>query len=131
MASVSARGRGNWECCRDACLILKMKGKRERQMEEAEEKKYRSLPGIVMTSFGSEYYLVKARKLSADRDKYLISMNEIAAFYWNMLETPVTESEMLAKLSEEYDVADSDAAAADLRALLEKWESAGCVEACD
>ena len=96
-----------------------------------DRKKYRSLPGIEMTSFGQEYYLVKARKLSAERDKYLISMNEIATFYWNMLETPVTESEMLAKLAEEYDVADTEAAAADLRALLEKWEAAGCVEACE
>ena len=36
---------------------------------------------------------------------------------------------IMEKLAEEYDVADTGAAAADLRALLEKWESAGCVEA--
>ena len=48
-------------------------------MEEL--KKYRSLPGIELTVFGRDYYLVKARILASERDRYLISMNEIAAFY--------------------------------------------------
>lgn len=91
--------------------------------------KYRSLPGIVMTAFGKEYYLVRALKLPADRDRYLISMNEVAAFYWKLLDRPRTRSELIEALSEEYEVADPAAAARDLDRLLSEWTGAGCVEA--
>ena len=96
-----------------------------------DRKKYRSLPGIEMTSFGQEYYLVKARKLSAERDKYLISMNEIAAFYWTLIGEPKTREELLDALCGEYEVADRESAGSDLDRLMESWISAGCVAVCE
>ena len=99
-------------------------------MAAEEQKKYRPLPGIVMTRFGSEYYLVKARKISADRSQYLISMNEIAAFYWEQLDEPRTKDELISALCEEYDVPDAGSAEKDLERLMDSWIAAGCVEVC-
>ena len=97
-------------------------------MEEL--KKYRSLPGIELTSFGRDYYLVKARILESERERYLISMNEIAAFYWRLLDGQRTVGELLDCLAAEYEVTDRKSAEADLCRLIEKWESAGFVERC-
>ena len=98
-------------------------------MEEL--KKYRSLPGIELTVFGRDYYLVKARILASERDRYLISMNEIAAFYWRLLDVQRTVGELLDCLAAEFEVTDRKRAEADLCSLLEKWESSGFVELCD
>ena len=98
-------------------------------MEEL--KKYRSLPGIELTVFGRDYYLVKAGILASERDRYLISMNEIAAFYRRLLDGPRTVGELLDCLAAEYEVTDRKRAEADLCSLLEKWESSGFVELCD
>ena len=98
-------------------------------MEEL--KKYRSLPGSELTVFGRDYYLVKARILASERDRYLISMNEIAAFYWRLLDVQRTVGELLDCLAAEYEVTDRKRAEADLCSLLEKWESSGFVELCD
>ena len=96
-----------------------------------ELREHRSLPRIEPTSFGRDYYLVKARILASERDRYLISMNEIAAFYWRLLDGPRTVGELLDCLAAEYEVTDRKRAEADLCSLLEKWESSGFVELCD
>lgn len=46
-----------------------------------ELREHRSLPRIEPTSFGRDYHLVKAGIPETERERYLISINEIAAFY--------------------------------------------------
>ena len=86
-------------------------------------------PGIEMTRFGSECYLVKARRpIAGTGEGYLVSINEVSAFYWKQLERPRSRDELIEALSEEYDVSDASAAARDLDRLLAEWTKAGCIE---
>ena len=86
-------------------------------------------PGVEMTRFGNECYLVKAKKSpAASGGNCIVSINEVSAFYWKQLERPRSRDELIGALSEEYDVSDASAAARDLDRLLAEWTKAGCIE---
>ena len=91
-------------------------------------KKYRAVRGALMTSFGRERYLVRARKLDRGGENTVIGMNGIAAFYWEQLSEPATEDGLFAKMAAEYSVSDAEKARADLSGLLKSWLGAGYIE---
>ena len=90
--------------------------------------RYKAIPGVEMTSFGNEYYLVKARKLAEDGTNCLLRMNGVSAFYWTLLGEWRTKEELLSELPKAYDVPDEEIARKDLDILLDNWMMAGCVE---
>ena len=90
--------------------------------------RYKAVPGVEMTSFGNEYYLVKARKLAEDGTNCLLRMNEVSAFYWTLLGEWRTKEELLSELPKDYDVPDEGIARKDLDMLLDNWVRTKCLE---
>lgn len=62
--------------------------------------KYKTCPGIILTSVGDDYYLVTSRNR--------IRINETAAFYWKKLSEGMSISELRAEAVREYDIEDSE-----------------------
>ena len=57
----------------------------------------------------------------------MLTLNESGLLLWNRLEKGCTKEELLAALTEEYDVSD-DEALADIDEFLEKLKKVGCID---
>ncbi len=90
--------------------------------------KYRALKGVLMTSFGEEHYIVKARRLDVNKENSVIAVNGVAAFYWEQLGEPKTAGELLDALASEYSVSDPECARGDLERLLGEWLAGGYID---
>ena len=86
-------------------------------------KRYKTRPGIVLTSIAGQYVLVAVKSLRSICP-YSAQVNETTAFCWRMLEEGTDFESLLAGLSEEYEIDDMETARADLTELLEQMISA-------
>ncbi len=57
----------------------------------------------------------------------MITLNGSAAYLWTLLENEVTEEELVAAMTEKYDI-DADTARKDITVFLDKARSAGVIE---
>lgn len=81
---------------------------------------------FILRNIVGEYMLVP----TGDRMKSFngtMMLNELAAFVWEKLQTPMSEKELLKAVLFEYDV-DEATASADLVMLLEKFQELGVIE---
>ena len=60
--------------------------------------KYKTRPGIILTSVGEQYFFVTA--------KNRIELNETAAFYWKLLRQGADTAELREAALREYDIDD-------------------------
>lgn len=70
--------------------------------------KYRTRPGVVLTSICGEYLLVSA-KANLDVCHYVGRINESSAFLWGKLKDGATEADLIEAVKAEYEVEDADA----------------------
>ena len=83
--------------------------------------------GFVLRPLGMEYILVAEGLEAVDANK-IISLNETAAFLWEVVEDKGFDVAALTQLLlNEYDV-DPETAEKDVTALLQTWKEAGIVE---
>ena len=80
-------------------------------------KRYRTRPGVVLTTIAGQNVLVAAKSVR-EQCPYTAQINETAAFCWLMLEQGATLEDLVRKLSEEYQVADAAQMRDDLEQLL-------------
>ncbi|MBR4782073.1 MAG: PqqD family protein [Lachnospiraceae bacterium] len=81
---------------------------------------------FILRNIVDEYMLVP----TGDRMKSFngtMMLNELAAFVWEKLQTPMSQKELLNAVLFEYDV-DEATASADLAVLLEKFQELGVIE---
>ena len=72
--------------------------------------KYKTRPGIILTSVGDQYYLVFP--------KSRIELNETAAFYWRQLIQGADADALRAAAVREYDIDDSEELEQEIAALI-------------
>lgn len=70
--------------------------------------KYRTRPGIILTSICDEYFLV-ATKENLPHCPYITELNETSAFMWKKLETVADLNTLIEAVKEEYEVDDDEA----------------------
>ena len=70
--------------------------------------KYRTRPGIILTSICGEYFLV-ATKENLPYCPYVTELNETSAFMWKKLETVADLNTLMEAVKEEYEVDDDEA----------------------
>lgn len=75
--------------------------------------KYKSAPGIVLTSICGSSYLVTS--------KTSFQINETMVFYWKQLEKGVDETELAAVIMENYEVEDVSALHKEIDDLLQEF----------
>ena len=82
--------------------------------------------GFILRNLVGEYVLMPVddniRSFSGS-----VLMNELSAFVWEKLQTPVTRDELLAAILDAYEV-DAETASADLDQLLENLNRLGMIE---
>lgn len=72
--------------------------------------KYKTIPGVILTSVCGRYYLVTARET--------MEINETAAICWEKLTQGASEAELAAFVREYCEVADTDSPDEDIRVLI-------------
>lgn len=84
--------------------------------------RYKTRPGVVLTSICGEYILVSARK-NRPECPYLTQINETSAFLWNLLVRGATPAQLEEAVAAEYEITDynqlRESIAAFLNQLLE------------
>lgn len=82
--------------------------------------------GFVLRNIVGEHILMPVGD-NIGRFKGTILLNEVSAFIWEKLQNPVSREELLKAILEEFEVEES-VAAADLDALLAKFEEYDVIE---
>lgn len=82
--------------------------------------------GYLMRQVAGSYIVVAVSDKAADFDG-VVTLNEVGADLWRLLEKDITKEALLAALLESYDV-DEATAKADLDAFLEKAQTHGFLE---
>ena len=83
--------------------------------------KYKSRPGVVLTTVAGQYVLVAAKTLR-EKCPNATQINETAAFCWRLLEQGADLNDLMEKVAVEYEVADMEELRQDLTLLLEQLE---------
>ena len=96
----------------------------EQIREEREQMKIKN--GFVLRNVVDEYIVMPTGDNIAKFDGAVV-LNEVSAFIFKLLENPVSREDLLAAMLAEYEVEEATAAA-DLDALLEKFETMGVLE---
>jgi hypothetical protein len=92
---------------------------------EGTEPKYIRNNAYIFRKVVDELILVPVHKNVADMDA-IYTLNEVAAFLWELLEQPKTKAEMQLALMDNYSV-DPDVAAQDLNEFLESLQALGAI----
>ena len=87
-------------------------------------RRYRTRPGVVLTSICGEYLLVSAKAARQDVP-YLSQLNESSAFLWKILEKGADQEELEQAVREEYEITDPAEAGAAIEAFVRQMLSAG------
>lgn len=82
--------------------------------------------GFMLRKLGREYTAVAMGKARKEFNG-LIRMNETGCFLWNCLKVECSESELMEKLRNEYEVSEAEAGK-DVRAFLAQLREAGILE---
>ena len=80
-------------------------------------KRYKTRPGVVLTTIAGQFILVAAKPLR-NLCPYITQINETAAFCWRILEQGSDLDELKEKISAEYEITDSEELQRDIEALL-------------
>ena len=82
--------------------------------------------GFILRNLAGEYLLMPKGEKIKNYDSVVL-MNELSAFVWGKLQNPVTQSDLLEAVLNEYDV-DEKTAREDLDGLLAELKEAGVVD---
>ncbi|MCR5204663.1 MAG: PqqD family protein [Lachnospiraceae bacterium] len=82
--------------------------------------------GFILRNIVGEYMLVPTGERMKSFNGTMM-LNELAAFVWEQLQSPKSESELLNAVLAEYDI-DEETASADLMTLLKKFQGLGIIE---
>ena len=96
---------------------------------DGEESDMKARQGFVLRELVGEYLLMPTGENIADFNGVVL-LNEVSAFVWEMLKSPVSREDLLDAVLERFDV-DEATAAADLDDLLEKLDRMGTIETGD
>lgn len=80
-------------------------------------KRYKTRPGVVLTTIAGQNVLVAAKSLAA-LCPYSAQINDTAAFCWRVLEEGADVDTLMNKLSGEYEIDDAAEARRDLEQLV-------------
>ncbi len=72
--------------------------------------KYKTVPGVIMTSVCGQHYLASPTEI--------IKINDTAAFCWEILKQGATQEELAARICEYYEAADTDVINRDVHKLI-------------
>lgn len=86
-------------------------------------KRYKTRPGIVLTTIADHYILVAAKSLQ-EICPFSAEINEMTAFCWRMLEGGIDFDSLLENLAAEYGIDDPASMRADLEELLTQMKNA-------
>lgn len=82
--------------------------------------------GFILRNLAGENLLMPKGERIKSYDSVVL-MNELSAFVWGKMQNPVTQSELLEAVLNEYDV-DEETAREDLNGLLAKLKEAGVID---
>ena len=82
--------------------------------------------GFILRNLAGEYLLMPKGEKIKNYDSVVL-MNELSAFVWGKMQNPVTQSDLLEAVLNEYDV-DEETAREDLNGLLAKLKEAGVID---
>ena len=82
--------------------------------------------GFVLRNVVDEYILMPVDDTILQFDGAVL-LNEVSAFVWNQIQTPVSKADLLKSILEEFEV-EEEAAAHDLDNLLETFAGFGIIE---
>ncbi len=82
--------------------------------------------GFILRNLAGEYLLMPKGEKIKNYDSVVL-MNELSAFVWGKLQNPVTRSDLLEAVLNEYDV-DEKTAREDLDGLLAELKEAGVID---
>ena len=80
-------------------------------------KRYKTRPGVVLTTVAAQYVLVAVKSLRGICP-FSAQINDSSAFCWRVLEGGADFESLFAKLVEKYEIDDLDSARAELEELL-------------
>lgn len=83
-------------------------------------------PGFVLRQVAGNHIVIPSGKAAVDFSG-MITLNNSGVFLWNLLEEETTEEKLLGEMLNEYEI-DEDTAKNDIRAFIEKLESAGLLD---
>jgi hypothetical protein len=86
---------------------------------------YSKNPDIIFRTIAGEYILVPIRQKAVDL-KSIFTLNEVAAFIWELIDNKAGISLIKEKLAEEFEV-EATQAEADIAALVSQLESLGFI----
>ena len=87
-------------------------------------KRYKTRPGVVMTTIGGQYILVAA-KTAREHCPFKMLINETAAFCWQLLEEGADMDTLAAALAKEYELEDASVLLDDVQDLVGQLEKFG------
>ena len=82
--------------------------------------------GFILRNLAGNYLLMPKGERIKSYDSVVL-MNELSAFVWEKMQNPVTQSDLLEAVLNEYDV-DEKTAREDLNGLLAKLKEAGVID---
>lgn len=82
--------------------------------------------GFLLRQVAGRYIIVAVNDQAADFDG-IVTVNEVGAFIWKLMENDVTEEEILSAVLNEYEVSESDAKA-DIAAFIAKAKTNGFLD---
>ncbi len=82
--------------------------------------------GFILRNLAGEYLLMPKGEKIKNYDSVVL-MNELSAFVWGKMQNPVTQSDLLEAVLNEYDV-DEKTAREDLDGLLAELKEAGVID---
>lgn len=80
-------------------------------------KRYRTRPGVVLTTIAGQSVLVSS-KSAREQCPFTAQINETAAFCWRLLEQGADLQTLMSSVAEEYEIEDPEEVRADLEQLL-------------
>lgn len=82
--------------------------------------------GYMLRNVAGSFIVIATGQAALDFTN-VINLNEVSAFIWNLLESDITEDEIVKAVVDEYDV-DSQTAAKDIHELIVKIDKAGMLD---
>ena len=107
----------------DASAVYQIMEKNEFLEEKTDMK---TKPGFIMRNIAGEFVLMPINENIGKFNGTLL-MNEVSAFIWEKMQSPISRDDLLKAVLAEYDVEEA-VAAADLDSLLEKLNQMGVIE---
>ena len=86
--------------------------------------RYRTRPGVVLSSVCGEYVLVAAKSVR-DSVPFVSQLNESSAFLWRLLESGAGEAELMEAVQEAYELPDPEMAREAIHDCLQTMLQAG------